>query len=298
LGDETGEGIAVLTTFASKPDGWTGDLPPFFVTKSSNAIQQDQNSLLHEFTVGSCLNFLRTNTPGFMFTYGGFFCSGFTQAIDDLCQIVDKDTAITTLTMTEYIPGKPLSHYANSKYLADILKQVLWTLTIAGETMSFSHGDLHRENILVRKLDAPRKITYRFRDNSQEVIITDVVPQIIDFGKSRVAIKEKQAKKQEEEKKEPTVFYFRRKTPGNMYMALEDLRGEFFPSFDWIRLLMSLSVVMNQPTEVLNFLLPEHKASAGLSKWVKSLNSKVETFIMGLECRDAAKVELPKAHWW
>jgi hypothetical protein len=284
LGGETGEGTAVKTKLKSSPQGWASPTSPFFVTKSSNGNQQELNNLLHEFVIGSALNFLRERTPGFMFTYGGFFCSGFAYTVNDLCLLDDNDAALTTLTFSEFIDGQPLSRYAGSNQLEDLMKQVLWTLVIGGQFFEFSHNDLHRENILVRKLQTPKQITYKFRDGSMQQITTDLVPQIIDFGKARVKVKNSQ------------IFYFRRKQPDSVYLLIEDRREDWMPSFDWIRLVMSLSVVNRN---VLKYLLPAHRESRGLRPWISSLASgSVKTYGLGLDVADACELLLPKTHWW
>ena len=97
-------------------------------------------------------------------------------------------------------------------------------------------------------------------------------------------------------KENSQIFYFRRKQPDGVYLLIEDRREDWMPSFDWIRLVMSLSVV---DRNVLKYLLPAHRESRGLRPWISSLASgSVKTYSLGLDVADACDVLLPKTHWW
>lgn len=119
---------------------------------------------LHEVYVGLRLNQLRSLTPCFVWTYGGFRCgrAGYvvTEAIDGA-----------------YLGGQL---QLSPDELDTVLDMLLVSLRLA-EPLGFIHQDLHPGNIMIRTL--PEVVTIEI-DGQQ--FQTRYIPVIIDFGRSQI----------------------------------------------------------------------------------------------------------------
>jgi hypothetical protein len=255
LGQENVEGVAVKASMDVSGN-------PQVVLKTANALTRDNNNILHEFVIGSVMNRIRCNTPGFMYVLGGFFCSGFELGIENLCNVQDNDSALTTIIISEFIAGKPLSAFANDARLPMILEQLQASLKIAQALFKFCHNDLHCENVLVKVLPAPQKISYIDPDTKAVTRLdTDVIPVIIDYGKARLAFNEVQIF--------PVFVDGFVKTKD----LIEDSREKFYPSFDWLRLLTTLSCGMKEPWILKKYVTESQLASPVIQQWFHSLDS-------------------------
>jgi hypothetical protein len=61
----------------------------------------------------------------------------------------------------------------------------MYTLQVAQDNLEFTHYDLHMSNVLVVQLNKPEKVRIKY-NNEEMFIVTDVIPHIIDYGRSYV----------------------------------------------------------------------------------------------------------------
>lgn len=258
-----------------------------FVLKANKPQTKDSQSVFHEFIIGSCLNQLRKITPGFMFVYGAFFCSPFEDSIEDLCSIDFNKAALTTIMISEYIPGLPIKDYANHSELDIILDQIFLSLQIAYNKYSFCHNDLHTGNIIIRKLDEKINLKY-----NNKIIYTDLIPQIIDYGKS-ILMTEKGSyldyiKPFEHNFDNPNVSiqYNKHNSEVKMIRTIEQSNsiGFVYPSYDWLKLLISLTTYMNNPNKLYNRIIPylslDYQEDDPILKWFDQIkqNKQCKSF--------------------
>ena len=94
-----------------------------------------------------------------------------------------------TILISEYVDGKTLKEYIIEGCTLSELKQIFIMLTlalqVAQEKCGFVHYDLYPWNIIIKKLKSKQKITYQL-DTDIIVIETDIVPVILDYGRSHV----------------------------------------------------------------------------------------------------------------
>jgi hypothetical protein len=170
-----------------------------------------RDTLTHEMTIGlNVANKLREEIPNFAYVYGGF---------NGLKPIIAQDNAV--IDWAQYpsssinrLPGitggqqLPYVAYENivsqdgskaktlrefivevsSTEIFSILLQLVFALKIANDRFSFTHYDLHDQNILIRKLTRTRYIPYSLTtDTGQTKIVyirSQYVATIIDYGAS------------------------------------------------------------------------------------------------------------------
>jgi len=93
------------------------------------------------------------------------------------------------ILVSEYIEGKTLKEYITDGCTVSELKQIFIMLTlaiqIAQEKCGFVHYDLYPWNIIIHKLKSKKKITYQL-DADIITIETDIIPVIIDYGRSHI----------------------------------------------------------------------------------------------------------------
>ncbi len=157
----------------------------------------------YEYYIGTCLNQLRyKNIQNFSLVYGRFVC-GFNPEIPqkgiDLSKknICDDKFPYKTHVLYEYIAtesGKVETLDSYIEYLwgndinfdlMNILLMLMISLQHAQDELNFTHYDLHLENVLVVKLNAPYKFTYKYKDKTYDIIL-NYYPFIIDFGRSYI----------------------------------------------------------------------------------------------------------------
>jgi len=170
------------------------------------------DSVCYEYYVGLALNNLRINhrTNHFALVYGKVFC-GFDNRIDldmDLSNIKLCDSASEkkihlvyeyirntstkgVYTFKRYIQLLRSDKYSEAQKLkieGDLIKLLIilmYTLQVAQDNLEFTHYDLHMSNVLVVQLNRPEKVRIKY-NNKEIFIVTDVIPHIIDYGRSYV----------------------------------------------------------------------------------------------------------------
>ena len=141
-----------------------------FVLKSANNPKKIKENI-HETFVGlTCVNKLLKKIPNFSYIYG-----------------IDENNRV----ITEYIEGQIILEYIKSKefnlkeYIF-ILLQICLTLHVAQRQCGFIHYDLTPWNIIIKKLDNEIDIEYEIDENKFIKVKTNIIPILIDYGKSSV----------------------------------------------------------------------------------------------------------------
>lgn len=147
----------------------------FVVKKTNQHIKIKEN--IHEAFIGKyVINELLNNIPNFCYTFG----------------LYKKDDTFNVIS--EYIKGVTFLEYINSnefsfKNYFSILIQISLSLQIAQNSIGFIHWDLTPWNIMIKKLKKEQIIHYVDSYNKVYRIKTDIMPIIIDYGKSHVIYK-------------------------------------------------------------------------------------------------------------
>lgn len=144
-----------------------------FTFKISNDEQKIKEHI-HESYIGTnCINNLLKYIPNFVYNFG----------------IVKKDD--NYIVINEYIEGETFQNYIKNKdfnfkeYLL-ILIQLCLALEFSQKKCGFVHYDLTVWNIIIQKLPDEIFIDYPIEHNKIFRIKTNIVPIIIDYGKSHV----------------------------------------------------------------------------------------------------------------
>lgn len=172
------------------------------------AAKETSDPISYEYYVGLALNRLRIdyNIDFFAVMYGRFFC-GLDPTIDvnegdlkdiELCdnrynkkthllyEFIRNIETEEVLTLNDYIEtlrsDKTLEKEIN---IINVIILVLYALQEAQDKMEFTHYDLHAKNILVVKLSEVKEYNLVYKGESI-TIVTDVVPHIIDYGRSHI----------------------------------------------------------------------------------------------------------------
>lgn len=174
----------------------------------------ESDSICYEYYVGLTLNSLRINhnTNHFALVYGKVNC-GFDNRIDpyvdiDLSKIklcdstkdkkihlvyeyIRNATTKSVHTFEQYIELLLIDKYSDAqkrKIEVDLIKLIIilmYTLQVAQDNLEFTHYDLHMSNVLIVQLNSPEKVRIKY-NNKEMFIVTDVIPHIIDYGRSYV----------------------------------------------------------------------------------------------------------------
>lgn len=136
------------------------------VKKSTEQYKINEN--IHETFVGlKCINSMSKYIPNFAYIFGSY-----------------RNNVIL-----EYIKGKTFKEWIDTEFDVDkyveIMIQLSLALTISFRKIGFIHWDLTPWNIMIRKLETKRIIEYDI-DNVIYKIETNLIPVIIDYGKSHV----------------------------------------------------------------------------------------------------------------
>lgn len=169
------------------------------------AAKETADPISYEYYVGLALNRLRVdyNIDFFAVMYGRFFC-GLDPRIDvnlediELCdnrynkkthllyEFIRNIETEEVLTLSDYIESlKNDSSLEREINIINLMILVLYALQEAQDKMDFTHYDLHAKNILVVKLSELKEYNLVYKDEMIK-IITDVVPHIIDYGRSHI----------------------------------------------------------------------------------------------------------------
>jgi hypothetical protein len=166
------------------------------------ASKETADPISYEYYVGLTLNRLRIEDKiqCFAVMYGRFFC-GLDLESDKIDNMVlcDENKENKTHLLYEFIRNvhteEVLTLYdyinefnGNVEFeinIINIIMIVLHGLQVAQDKMNFTHYDLHLKNILVVKLS--QLTEYRLTYNNIEIkIISNVMPHIIDYGRSHI----------------------------------------------------------------------------------------------------------------
>lgn len=137
-----------------------------------------KNEQCHEIFIGTfAINFILRKCPNFAYTYG------YKAENDDI-------------TYFEYIDGPTLSQWIisnmyNEKDLLNILCAINLGLELAQNYCAFVHYDLTPWNIIIQTLSNPVSFDYVIGSTSPLRYTYNIVPIMIDYGKSRAVIYEK-----------------------------------------------------------------------------------------------------------
>jgi serine/threonine protein kinase len=144
-----------------------------FVVKTTNAPDKIQESIHEVFVCTKCINELSKYTPNFVYNFG----------------MVQTDQQSSVIM--ERVVGQTLSEYIRSDdfnipdYLF-ILAQLALALQVAQFRCGLVHYDLTPWNIVIQKLPRPITFDYMIDYNKVYRVKTQIIPVIIDFGKSHV----------------------------------------------------------------------------------------------------------------
>lgn len=138
-----------------------------FVLKSANNPKKNKENI-HEAFVGlTCTNNLLKKIPNFCYIYG----------------INDENKVIT-----EYIDGKIFLEYIKNDFnVRDyifILIQICLVLQQSQRECGFIHYDLTTWNIIIQRLDNEIEVEYEIEENMFVKVKTNIIPILIDYGKS------------------------------------------------------------------------------------------------------------------
>jgi hypothetical protein len=171
------------------------------------ASKETADPISYEYYVGLTLNKLRIedNIQCFAVMYGRFFCgldlsiendkidnmvlcddNRFNKKTHLLYEFIRNIETEEVLTLYDYINKLDSDgDYGVEINIINVIIIVLHGLQWAQDRMNFTHYDLHLRNILVVKLS--RLTQYRLMYKGKEIkIITNVMPHIIDYGRSHI----------------------------------------------------------------------------------------------------------------
>jgi sulfur transfer complex TusBCD TusB component (DsrH family) len=157
----------------------------------------------YEYFIGINLNHLRDIVPTFVYTLGNFQCGKLDLNFKDLEYLENskknkksdkgylcsdlKDKKDSEFICLEYIEGKTLNESfgeINLKQWLIIFCQILIGLEVAQEKLSFSHFDLHSNNIILKRVSKNYKVI--ICEEIYNVNGPEFIPVIIDFEISTI----------------------------------------------------------------------------------------------------------------
>jgi hypothetical protein len=146
-----------------------------FIIKST----KDKNKSIehiHEAYIGlNCINNIIKYIPNYAYIFGLYRTES-----DNKVNIISE--FISNETLQSYIIGKNF----NFNVLLNIILQICLALEVAQEKCNFVHYDLTPWNILLKHLKEDVYVEYHF-NNKVIKIKTNIIPVIIDYGKSHVS---------------------------------------------------------------------------------------------------------------
>lgn len=140
-----------------------------FLIKNAKTLDRNSQIINEAFCGITQINDLVKELPHFRFTYG---------------VSTNKD-----ILVSEYVEGKTLKEYISNGCTLSEMKQIFvmicLALDVAQERCGFVHYDLYPWNIIIKKMPSKTKITYVLKTDVI-TIDTDIIPVIIDYGRSHV----------------------------------------------------------------------------------------------------------------
>lgn len=143
-------------------------------------------------------NRLRKTIPNFAFTYGAFYAGAVDvptwcqqSAIDISDSSVEIGTRSPFLLQEAISPSQSFASFlerCSVSQLRRCLLQIFLALNVAHKEISFTHFDLHAENVLVSSLpqsDLKRFLRYPFLDEYLYIPVEEIAV-MIDFGRSHI----------------------------------------------------------------------------------------------------------------
>ena len=150
------------------------------LVEKTSFIEQSKKENLHENFLGlKVLN--RLNLVNFAYVYGPLF--------EDRPDVVYSEF-IEGVKMSDWL----VSNAFNEKLFLLMLVQLNLALMVAQNRFGFVHYDLYPWNVVLVKLDEERDFIYNVKSNLVLKVKTDLVPVMIDFGKSRAVVYDKSSK--------------------------------------------------------------------------------------------------------
>lgn len=152
------------------------DLAGFSFVVKSTRDRVKMSEHIHEAYIGiNAINKLAKHIPNFAYVFGKFYKN------DTVNVIMER---IYGETMDEYIKSQRF----NMRDYMNILAQICLALHVAQKECGLVHWDLKPWNIIIQKLPNPVSFDYAISHKLVYRIKTDIIPVIIDYGKSHVVV--------------------------------------------------------------------------------------------------------------
>lgn len=153
----------------------------------------DEHLTTHEAFIGIELNVFRKVIPNFSYIYGHFTCEKpvGTKAVKLHCD--GKNKKYNFVAYEPVFPSITMSDLCKTCTFDDFLDkfvQVILALDLAYIKKSYTHYDLHTENVLIRYIDRYKKFYIKY--GTSKYVLTNGVATVIDYGLSYI---EKDGKK-------------------------------------------------------------------------------------------------------
>lgn len=147
---------------------------PIIIKKSNNLKENIHESFIGIKTINSLLRYI----PNFAYTLDVLYLE------NNICIITEKINGITFFDfLTKY--------YKNFKVVLFIIIQICLSLMVAQHRIGFMHWDLMPWNIMIKTLEKPKIFDYILANGEIYRIKTNIIPIIIDYGKSTCIYKSK-----------------------------------------------------------------------------------------------------------
>ena len=144
-----------------------------FIVKSSKD-EKKMNENIHEAYIAmNEINHLLKHIPNFVFVFNAL------KFEDGVSVVLEK---IEGVNMLDWLKSDDF----NFEDFKLILAQLCLALQVAQKACSFVHYDLYPWNVMIQKLDEEKDIEYVVNSEKVVRIHTNIIPVIIDYGKTRV----------------------------------------------------------------------------------------------------------------
>lgn len=171
--------------------------PPLQNQNLDNKMLDRGGIQIYKLTPNTCLKLIQKNDANNKYDeslneiFTGIRCINITkQYIPNFIKIIDFSFTQQTVTIVkEWIDGLTLDDWIRSDFfniqdLLTILLQINLSLFLAQSLFGFLHLDLYPWNIVISYRDTPTQINYPWIDGKMIVLVTNIIPYILDYGKS------------------------------------------------------------------------------------------------------------------